>query len=184
MDGQPPQLEYLWFTQENEQWVRPYNWTQLRNAEAALNHNDPDLAVIQSQEAVNITPYDPLARAYLCEADYFRRLGPETDREGRTALDLAAQYPSKVEGPARLHVYALLADNLRNILGRPADAADVYTRALALPDLSAADRCDMLKARADSYAAAGKAAEAQADAQAANRPCGQVTRARAQLPTR
>jgi len=46
------------------------------------------MALIRAQEAVRINPRDPMARGYLCEAVYYRKVPEETERE---SLDAARE---------------------------------------------------------------------------------------------
>lgn len=168
--GAAPESDYLFFENVNGLWLRPFNWTLLQKAQTALTSNDPDMAVMRSQAAVHVSPSDPLARAYLCESFYFRRLLEDAERECRTALDLSSKYPSKVRGKSLRHLSAVLADSLRG-LGRNVEAAAAYDRILSGADLTTPERCDALNARAQARAATGAAEQARADASEAARLC-------------
>ena len=50
--GQPAKDDFLLFLLEDGRWVRPYNWNLLQRAEDAFARDDPDMALILSQEAV------------------------------------------------------------------------------------------------------------------------------------
>ena len=70
-----------------------------------------------------------------------------------------------------LNLTAILADTYKNSLKKYPQALDRYTDLLAFPDLGAADKCDLLLARADTRFAMGQATEAEADLSAASGLC-------------
>lgn len=152
--------DYLHFIREEGGWARPYNWTLLRKAEAALERNDIDMALLLSQAAVEINPRDPMARGYLCEAAFHRRASQDAERECSQALRLSALYPSALSAKSLLHLHSLLGDTYKDSLGRPAEAVKQYQAALALPGLAAADRCRLLLASSAAKAAMGQSAPA------------------------
>jgi len=94
--GHPKQTVYLFFIRENDRWVVPYNLQLMKRVEDAMRHNDPDLALLESQEAVRVNPRDPMARAYLCEAANYRKMYDQAKTECAAALALSAKYPSSL----------------------------------------------------------------------------------------
>ena len=169
--GGAPRQDFLQFTLEGGAWVRPYNWGLLKKAEAALEKNDPDLALLLSRAAVEVNPRDPMARAYLCEAGFYRRAPEEAGRECELALRLHERYPSKLSERSLFHLHAILGDTYKNALRRPADALREYNTLLSFPGLTAADRCKVISARSETLASMGRAEEAAVDARAAAGLC-------------
>jgi len=169
--GRPAQDDFLIFLREDGRWVRPYNWNLLQRAEEAFVRDDPDMALILAQEAVAIDPRDPMARGYLCEAVYYRKVPAETERECTAALQLSRVYPSKLSLKSLYHLHAILGDTYKNALQKYPEAVAQYDALLAFPDLAPADQCDLLLARADTRIAMAKSAEAAADLQAAAGIC-------------
>jgi hypothetical protein len=171
--GKPPSDDYLMFLRQDGQWVRPYNWNLLRRAEDAFDTNNPDMALLLAQEAVRINPRDPMARGYLCEAVYYRKVPEETEKECALALQLSTVYPSKLSLSLKslYHLRAILGDTYKNALRKYPEALAQYDALLAFPNLSQADQCDLLLARADTRITMGKAAEAAPDLQAAAAAC-------------
>jgi hypothetical protein len=107
--GQEAQTVHLFFLRENDRWVVPFNLGLLKKVEDAMRSNDPDLALLESQEAVRVNPRDPMARAYLCEAAYFRKLYDQAKPECAAALDLAQKYPSSLTPQSVGHLQTLSA---------------------------------------------------------------------------
>ena len=169
--GKPPADDFLIFLLEDGRWVRPYNWNLLQRAEDAFARNDPDMALILSQEAVSIDPRDPMARGYLCEAVYYRKVPAETEHECAAALQLSQVYPSKLSLKSLYHLRAILGDTYKNALQKYPEAVAQYDALLAFPDLAPTDQCDLLLARADTRIAMGRSAEAAADLQTAAGVC-------------
>lgn len=169
--GKPPADDFLIFLLEDGRWVRPYNWNLLQRAEDAFARNDPDMALILSQEAVSIDPRDPMARGYLCEAVYYRKVPAETEHECAAALQLSQVYPSKLSLKSLYHLHAILGDTYKNALQKYPEAVAQYDALLAFPDLAPTDQCDLLLARADTRIAMGQSAEAAADLQTAAGVC-------------
>lgn len=157
--GAQAEKDYMYLEKHGKEWLRPYNWSLLQSAETALRTNAPDIAVLKAQAAAHVNPRDPLARAYLCESFYFRRLVAEADRECREALAAAARHPSKVRGRTLRHLKAVLADSAR-AMGKTADALALYDELLAVPDLPRQERCDALRARSTVQPSAQDVAEA------------------------
>lgn len=174
--GQEPREDILQFVLEEGDWVRPYNWSLLKKAEDALERNDADLALLLSKAAVEVNTRDPMARAYLCEAVFYRRNPVDTARECELALELHEQYPSKLSDRSLYHLHALLGDTYKNALRRYPDALRQYNTLLSFPNLSAADRCRLVSARSETLAAMGRGEEAQADANAAAGLCAEPGR--------
>lgn len=171
VEGRPSMRDTLVFVQEDGKWVRPYNWAVLRKAEEAFDRADPDLALLRAREAVRLDPRDPMARGYLCEAIYYRKLADQIENECKTAIELAARYPSKLSLKSLYHLHAILGDTYKNALRRFDAAAGEYTTMLAFPGISPEDQCDLLLARSDANFAMGKNDEALRDAITAEGVC-------------
>ena len=169
--GQAPRDDALMFVRADGGWTRPYDWNLLQRAESALDHNDPDMALLMAQEAVRINPRDPMARGYLCEASYYRKMASQTERECAAALKLSETYPSQLSLKSLYHLRAILGDTYKNALGKYPEALAQYEVLLAFPGLAPTDRCDLLLARADTRQAMGDAAAAGADLQSAAAVC-------------
>lgn len=169
--GKAPSDDFLTFLREGDAWVRPFNWNLLQRAEQAFARNDPDMALLLAQAAVRINPRDPVARGYLCEAVYYRRVPGATQKECSLALELSRTYPSKLSTKSLYHLHAILADNYKNLLRKYPEALEQYDVMLAFPNLSAADQCDILLARGDTRIAMGQKEEAQEDMRQAARLC-------------
>jgi tetratricopeptide (TPR) repeat protein len=170
VEGRAPILDTLSFVKEDGEWVRPYNWHWIKAAEDSFARNDPDMALIKAGDAVRIDPRDPMARGYLCESVYYRKLPARAAIECRIALELAAHIPSKLSERSLYHLHDILADTYMTT-GQPELAAAQFAQMLAFPDLSTDDRCALLGNRADALAAAGKLAEANEDMQRARNEC-------------
>jgi hypothetical protein len=171
VQGRLPIRDTLVFVHENHRWARPYNWPVLAKAEEAFERNDPDLAIMKANEAVRLDPRDPMARGYLCESVYFRKLTDRVEPACRTALELAQRYPSKLTAKSLFHLHTILADTYKNASHDLEKAAAEYTVMLGFPDISAADQCDLLLARADVLAGLSRADAARADFTAAQNVC-------------
>lgn len=109
VEGRAPVTIYLPFELVAGRWLVPFNLNLLRGVEDAVRRNDPDLALLDSQEAVRVAPRDPIARASSCEAAFFRKLYDQAVPECRAALALAAEYPSNISAQRLEHVRALNA---------------------------------------------------------------------------
>lgn len=151
LQGRPPQKDYLLFVKQGERWVRPYTWGLVRKAELAFDRGDADMAALVSQAATTVDPRDPMARGYLCEALYYRKLADAAERECRTAVELASKYPSKLTPKSLYHLHAILGDTYKNSLKRYDQAIQEYALMLDFPSLSADDQCELLLARADTF---------------------------------
>ena len=171
IEGKPPQEDFLFFLKEQGAWVRPFNWNLLKKAEEAIAQSNHDMALLVAQSAVRINPRDPMARGYLCEAVFYRKVPAETERECALALRLSQTYPSKLSLKSLYHLHAILGDTYKNSLRKFPEALEQYNAMLAFPALGQDDQCDILLARADTEAAMGKPAEAAADLSAAERIC-------------
>lgn len=171
VEGREPEKDYLLFTLEGGRWVRPYNWHILRETEAAFESSSADIALLRAQEAVRLNPRDPMARGYLCEALYYRKAIKQLEAECRAAIKLSRVYPSKLSPRSLYHLHAILGDSFKNQLSRPEDAIAEYGVMLAFPKLSHEDQCELRLARADSYAALGKAAQSVAELELASPLC-------------
>ena len=171
--GRPPIRDTLVFVNENGKWARPYNWPVLAKAEEAFERNDPDLAILKAQQAVELDPRDPMARGYLCESVYFRRVTDRVEAACKSALDLAARYPSKLTEKSLYHLHAILADTYKNGSRDLEKAVAEYGTLLQFPDISAADQCELLLNRSDALAGLSRADAARADLTAAQAVCTQ-----------
>jgi hypothetical protein len=120
---------------------------------------------------VRIDPRDPMARGYLCEAVFYRKVAVETERECSFALQLSKVYPSKLSLKSLYHLHAILGDTYKNALRKYPEAVAEYDALLAFPDLAPADQCDLLLARADTRIAMAAGSEAAADLKAAAGAC-------------
>jgi len=161
--GRPTVRDSIVFVDDNGRWARPYDWPALLRAEQAFDLKDPDLMLTRAEEAVQLDPRDPMARGYLCEAAYFRKLADKAVEECRVALDLAQRYPTKL-GPINLyHLHALLADAYLRQTRRYDEAVGEYTAMMGFPDMANQDRCDLYLARAQAYEAMDRKAEAMKD---------------------
>ncbi len=169
--GQAPSEDFLFFAQEGGRWVRPYNWTLLKKAEAAFDQNTPELALILSQAATRINPRDPMAQGYLCEAIYYRRAPLETEQACAAALELSRTTPSKLSPQSLYHLHAILADTRKNALSKYAEALEEYDALLAFEGLSAQDRCSILLARTDALLSLHREPQAQHDLSEASKLC-------------
>ena len=163
IQGQAPSDDFIFFFLEENRWVRPYNWNLLKKAEAALDQNTPELALIFAQAAAHINPRDPMAQGYLCEAIYYSKAPVETQKACVLALDLSQTYPSKLSPKSLYRLHAILADTYKNSLGKYAEAAQEYDALLAFKDLSAQDKCDILLSRAEALFALDRKPQAQGD---------------------
>lgn len=99
----------LVFVKERANWARPYNRSLIKKADEAFQHNEPDLALIHSQQAVRLDPRDPLARASLCESVYACRLADEIEPACRTALAMAQSTPSPLSPKSLQRLRAILS---------------------------------------------------------------------------
>ena len=162
-DGAAPRRDHVLFTQDGERWVRPYNWTLMRQVEDAFDKGDADKGLILAQEAATINPRDPMAWGYLCEAAYYRKLPSDTVQRCARALDLARTYPSNLSLKSLYHLHAILADTYHHALNSPDHALEQYAEMLSFPSISPADQCQILLARSQAYAALSRPGEALAD---------------------
>ena len=112
-----------------------------------------------------------MARGYLCEAVYYRRVPQETERECSLALKLIKVYPSKLSLKSLYHLHAILGDTYKNSLNKYPEAIEQYNAMLSFPGLAPQDKCDLLLARADTQSALGKTPEAALDLNEASAVC-------------
>ncbi len=161
--GTPDRTDHLLFTLENGRWTRPYNWTLMNQVETAFESGDPDKGLILAQAAATVNPRDPMAWGYLCEAAYYRKAPEVAVPRCEKALALARTYPSDLTLKSLYHLHAILADMENNALNRPDLALAQFGEMLAFPEISPADQCQILLARAQSYARLGRPADALAD---------------------
>jgi hypothetical protein len=112
-----------------------------------------------------------MARGYLCEAVFYRKVPAETEQECSFALQLSKIYPSKLSLKSLYHLHAILGDTYKNALRKYPEAVAQYDALLAFPDLAPTDQCDLLLARADTRIAMGAGPEAAADLKAAAGVC-------------
>jgi hypothetical protein len=171
VEGRPPAKDFLHFIREEGGWARPYNWTLLQKAEAALERSDVDMALLLSQAAVAVNPRDPMARGYLCEAVFYRRVPQETERECAKAIELSRTYPSKLSMKSLSHLHSILGDTYKDSLRRYPEAVEQYNTVLSFPDLPPTDRCRLLLARAGAQAAHGRAEQSASDLRTASGLC-------------
>ncbi len=169
--GGPPQKDYLLFVQEAGRWVRPYTWGLLKKIEGAFERGDPDMAMLLAQAAVSVDSRDPMARGYLCEAFYYRKVPQSAQKECEEALALIQKYPSKLSLKSLYHLHAILGDTYKNSLRAYDRAADEYSLMLKFPALSAEDQCELLLARADTFSLMGRAPQALSDLAGAAAVC-------------
>jgi hypothetical protein len=170
-DGAPPRRDHILFTREGERWTRPYDWTLLRRAEEAFAGNDADKGLFLAQAAASVDPRDPMAWSYLCEAAYYRKLPADAELRCARALDLARTYPSNLSLKSLYHLHALLADTYQHALRSPNRALEQYAEMLGFPDISPADQCRILLARASAYASISRPGEALADLERGSQLC-------------
>ena len=104
-----PITVYMLWAKEEGRWVVPYNLNLLKGVEAAVASNNPDVALLDSQEAVRVNPRDPIARASYCEAAFFRKFYEQALPECRTTLELASKYPSNISPERLRHVQMLVS---------------------------------------------------------------------------
>jgi tetratricopeptide (TPR) repeat protein len=161
--GQPDRTDHVLFTLENGRWTRPYNWTLMNQVEAAFENGDPDKGLILAQAAATVNPRDPMAWGYLCEAAYYRKAPTVAVPRCEKALSLARTYPSDLTLKSLYHLHAILADMENNALNRPDLALEQFAEMLSFPNISPADQCQIVLARAQSYAKLGRTADALAD---------------------
>ena len=174
-EGSPPRRDHVLFTLDGERWVRPYNWTLMRQVEEAFDKGDPDKGLILAQAAATINPRDPMAWGYLCEAAYYRKLPADTVLRCARALELARTYPSNLTLKSLYHLHAILADTYHHALGSADKALDQYAEMLAFPGISPADQCQILLARSQAYASISRPGEALADLERGSQLCVEPT---------
>ncbi len=158
-----PRTDHVLFTQEGENWTRPYNWVLMRKVEEAFDHGDPDRGLLLAQAAATINPRDPMAWGYLCEAAYYRKSPQDAEERCVRALDLAQIYPSNLTLKSVYHLHAILADTYNHALNQPAKALDEFAQMLSFPNISPEDQCQILLARAQSYRLLSRPGEALND---------------------
>lgn len=163
VQGRPTAQDTLLFIRDGRDWARPYNWHVVKEIESAFEKGDADLALILSQKAVHINPRDAMARGYLCEALYYRKVWNQIETECRRALDMHQKYPSKLSPKSLYHLHAILGDTYKNALRRPKDAVAQYDLMLAFPNISREDQCELILARAEAHEAAGDVSAAISD---------------------
>jgi hypothetical protein len=190
LEGRAPQKDYLLFVLEGESWVRPYNWGLIKKTEQAFDRGDPDMAMLLSQAAVSVNPRDPMARGYLCEAGYYRKLAAAAQKECEAALELAKKYPSKLTPKSLYHLHAILGDTYKNAVRRPDLALEQYALMLQFPNLSVEDQCELLLARTDAFLQLSRPQDASNDLSRASGLCAKpedqefIARKRAELSAR
>lgn len=171
VQGAESRADHLLFIKEGDKWVRPYNWTLMKKVEEAFEKGDPESGLLLAQTAALINPRDPMARGYLCEAAYYRKIPDETVKQCLVALELAQDYPSNLTLKSLYHLHAVLADTYKNALKQPAAALEQYAQMLSFPDISPVDQCEILLARAEAYHALGRPGESAADLDRAEQLC-------------
>jgi tetratricopeptide (TPR) repeat protein len=170
-DGAPPRRDHVLFTLDGERWVRPYNWTLMRQVEDAFDKGDADKGLLLAQTAATINPRDPMAWGYLCEAAYYRKLPADAEMRCARALDLARTYPSNLSLKSLYHLHAILADTYDHALNSPDKALEQYAQMLAFPAISPADQCQILLARSQAYVAMSRPGEALGDLERGSQLC-------------
>ena len=169
--GAESKVDRVLFVEENRKWVRPYSWALMKKVEEAFDKNNADMGLVLAQAAATVNPRDPMARGYLCEAAYYRKSAMDTERQCLAAIDLARVYPSNLSLKSLYHLHAILADTYKNALQKPDQALDQFAQMLAFPNISPADQCEILLARAEAYIALSRPGEALADANRADQLC-------------
>jgi tetratricopeptide (TPR) repeat protein len=170
-NGAAPRRDHVLFTLDGDRWVRPYNWTLMRQVEEAFDKGDADKGLILAQAAATINPRDPMAWGYLCEAAYYRKLPADAELRCVRALELARTYPSNLTLKSLYHLHAILADTYHHALRSPEKALDQYAEMLAFPGISPADQCQILLARAEAYGSMSRPGEALADLERGSQLC-------------
>ena len=170
-DGAPPRRDRVLFTKDGDRWVRPYNWTLMRQVEDAFDKGDADKGLNLAQAAATVNPRDPMAWGYLCEAAYYRKLPSETEARCARALDLARTYPSNLSLKSLYHLHAILADTYHHALNSPGRALEQYAQMLSFPAISPADQCQILLARSQAYGSISRPGEALADLDRGSQLC-------------
>jgi tetratricopeptide (TPR) repeat protein len=135
----------------------------MRQVEAAFDKGDADSGLLLAQTAATINPRDPMAWGYLCEAAYYRKSPTDAVLRCEKALDLARTYPSNLTLKSVYHLHAILADTYHHSLRKIDRALDQYGQMLSFPDISPADQCQILLARAQAYTEMSRPGEALAD---------------------
>jgi tetratricopeptide (TPR) repeat protein len=165
--GAPPRQDHVLFTLEaapdGNRWTRPYNWTLMRQVEAAFDKGDAEKGLILAQTAATINPRDPMAWGYLCEAAYYRKSPVDAELRCVRALELARTYPSNLTLKSLYHLHAILADTYHHALRKPDRALEQYAEMLSFPGISPADQCTILLARSSAYVDISRPGEALAD---------------------
>lgn len=171
IEGAEPKVDRVLFVEENRKWVRPYSWALMKKVEEAFDKNNADMGLVLAQAAATVNPRDPMARGYLCEAAYYRKSAADTERQCLAAIDLYRVYPSNMSLKSLYHLHAILADTYKNALQKPDQALDQFAQMLAFPNISPADQCEILLARAEAYITLSRPGEALADADRADQLC-------------
>lgn len=171
IDGMAPRTDRVLFVEENGQWVRPYSWALMKKIEDAFDANNADLGLVLAKAAADVNPRDPMARGYLCEAAYYRKSPGDTERQCVTAIGLSRVYPSNLSLKSLYHLHAILADTYKNSLRKPELALEQFSQMLAFPNISPADQCEIMLARAETYMTLSRPGEALADADRAGLLC-------------
>ncbi len=169
--GMPPRTDRVLFVEENKKWLRPYSWTLMRKVEEAFDKNNAELGLMLAQAAATVNPRDPMARGYLCEAAYYRKLPADAERQCVSALELALTYPSNLTLKSQYHLHAILADTYKNALQKPDLALEQFSQMMAFPSISPADQCEILLARSEAHQALSRPGEALADTDLAGKLC-------------
>ncbi len=171
IQGSPTRVDRVLFVDENKKWVRPYSWALMKKVEEAFDKNNADMGLVLAQAAATVNPRDPMARGYLCEAAYYRKSPADAERQCVTAIELSHVYPSNLSLKSLYHLHAILADTYKNALQKPDLALDQFAQMLAFPNISPADQCEILLARAEAYITLSRPGEALADADRAGQLC-------------
>ncbi len=170
-DGAAARRDYVLFTQEGSRWTRPYNWTLIQQVEESFSKGDPERGLLLAQAAATVNPRDPMAWGYLCEAAYYRKLPADAVTRCLKSLELARTYPSNLSPKSLYHLYAILADTYQHALKRPDLSLEHYAAMLAFPNISPADQCTVLLARAQVQRELGRRGNALSDLERAAPMC-------------
>ncbi|MFH1726689.1 MAG: hypothetical protein ABII00_18920 [Elusimicrobiota bacterium] len=150
VSGKPAEEDWLHLVLEDGAWRRAYWWHLIEDIETAIERRDYTAALGPIGKAARINPLDPMVNAYLCETAYHIQDYAAAARNCARALKAAKRFPSRLGRAGLIQLHTILADLYRNHRGDTAAAEREYGVLLGFPDLSSAERCDLLLARADS----------------------------------
>lgn len=171
VEGRPEEKDWMHFALEDGVWRRSYWWNLMERIEGSLGRKDYAKALESAKAAALASPRDPMARGYLCETAYYADQAALTEEACTAAIELLQKHPSRLTAESIYHLHAVLGDTYKNRLGKYAEAAREYGVLLAFPRLSREDQCDLLLARADTYALMGEHSGAASDFKASAKAC-------------